>query len=43
LKEVAKYCEITACCGKPVGEIVGGVVGFVVDLTLLGFIAKHTT
>lgn len=37
-------CEITSCCGIPVGEIVvGDVVGFVVGLTLLGFMAKHTT
>ena len=44
LKILRGKCEITSCCGIPVGEIVvGGVVGFVVGLTLLGFMAKHTT
>ena len=33
-----------SCCGIPVGEIVvGDVVGFVVGLSLPGFMAKHTT
>ena len=31
------------CCCIPVGEIVGRGVGFMVGLTLLGFMAKHTT
>lgn len=35
---------IVEVSGIPVGEIVvGDVVGFVVGLTLLGFMAKHTT
>lgn len=36
-------CEVSSCCGIRVGKIVGGVVGFEAGLTLLGFMAKHTT
>lgn len=35
--------ESSCCCCVPVGEIVGRVGGFLVGLTLLGFMAKHTT